>query len=58
METVMTKQELDNELNAAEMDLQAEKQEALHRLSVVSLTHLCTYDRDTIKLTIDLIERL
>ena len=54
----MTKQELDNELNAAEMDLQAEKQEVLHRLSVVSLTHLCSYDRDTIKLTIHLIERL
>ena len=54
----MTKQELDNELNAAEMDLQAEKREVLHRLSIVSLTHLCGYDKETIKLTINLIERL
>ena len=54
----MNKQDLDNELNAAERDLQAEKQEVLHRLLIVSLPHLCYYDKETIKLAIDLIERL
>ena len=46
------------ELEAADKELTLQKKYVIERMSTLRHSHLCQYDKETIKLAMDLIRRL